>query len=325
MKSPRNLAMVTLAVAVGLLSACEKTSPQTYTIGVLSQDPILEPAITGFKEGMVALHRDDGPKIQYAYDGPIFDDPRALAASAKRLVSARVDVILSVGTQPTQYAQEAAARSSIPIVFSVVDDPVGAGFIESTAHPGGSITGTSYLGLQEAPRLRWLLELVPGAKRIYVPCDPANQGTAGSLQRVRDAAERLGVTLVIREVHGSEELTAAIEQIPLDVDAILLPPDTFISSPIEVWAATAIERKLPLCVSSPVQVRRGALMSYGFSFFESGTLAAHLADQVLRGASTGDLPVEVPEFFLSVNVKTAEAIGLDIPNEILCQADDIIR
>lgn len=314
-----------LAVFAAVPAGCGPPAPKHATVGVLNDSPMLSSIVAGFKDGMVDSGYDSGLRVDYLYDGPILNGDAALVAGAQKLVAAGADLILALGTQPTLCAKQATATAGTPIVFALVDDPVGQGFVQTLAHPAGRITGVTHLGLMEAPRLRWLLELVPGAKRIYVPYNPTSRGTAVSLPLAREAADKLGVEFVMREVGDVDGVRQAIAAIPPDVDAVFLPPDTTVTLLLPEWIQAALDRKLPLCVGNEFSVQRGALMSYGFSFIDAGKQAARLANQVLRGARPGDLPVEIPDFHLTINLRTAEVIGLQIPDEILRQADDVIR
>ncbi|HOZ45537.1 MAG TPA: ABC transporter substrate-binding protein [Candidatus Hydrogenedentes bacterium] len=312
-----------LVLLAGTMSACHEREPQEFTVGVLSSDPCLGPAFNGFRQALT--QEDYSNQITYLFNETSPTAPEPLDVAARQLVADHVDLILSLGTTATTCAQNATVSTEIPVVFAVIDDPVGSGFVKSIADPAGNITGVSYLGLQEPPRMQWLKRIVPGTRRVYMPSQPASSGTALSLPLARQAAAELGIELVEREVADNDALDDAIQSIPEEVDAIFLPPDSLLCSAMDRWVAAADARQLPLCVPNNVHVRRGALLSYGFTFFDAGRQAARLADQILRGARPGTLPVEIPEFFLSINLKTARALGIDIPNGILCQAADIVR
>jgi putative ABC transport system substrate-binding protein len=221
----------------------------------------------------------------------------------------------------TQAAQRATAGTDIPVVFVPVNDPVGAGLVDNLRNPGGNITGITF-GVQEARRLEWLIQVAPTIEQIYIPYNPEDRSAVLALETVSEAAPKLGVELITREVRNLEEITAAVENIPEEADAIFLLPDSLLGG----RANKFVELQLPTSAANPRDLAdHGVLTSYGIEITAAGKQAARLADQILRGIKPADLPVETAEFYLAINLKTAEAIGLDISDEILLQADIIIR
>jgi putative ABC transport system substrate-binding protein len=240
---------------------------------------------------------------------------------AQDLVKAGVDLILSITTPATLAAQRATADNDIPVVFVPLTDPVGAGVVESLKQPGGNITGITF-GLQEGRRLKWLVQIVPTIEEIYIPYNPKDQGAVLGLEMVSEAAMALGVELLTREVRNPEEITAAVENIPEETDAIYLLADSLLGT----HATEFVKLQLPTSAANPSDLTdHDVLTSYGIDQMSSGKQAARLADQIFQGVKPADLPVEMAEFYLAINLKTAEAIGLDISDEILLQADTIIR
>jgi putative ABC transport system substrate-binding protein len=146
-----------------------------------------------------------------------------------------------------------------------------------------------------------------------------------TLNAIKGAAPILGVELLPQAVAGSKEVDAALARLPANTDAIFLPRDSSVGVHLQTFIAYADAHRLPLCVPGYHQVPEGALLSYGFYQHNIGRQAARLADQILRGTPAGDLPVEMAENLLAINADTAERIGLDIPAEILRQADKVFR
>ncbi len=309
---------VILFILTGLLlTAC---GPKTYTIGIINLAPDLESTVAGFKEGMTGLGYIEGENITYIYDGPV-DGIEKLDAVAQGLVEGDVDLILSLTTPATQAAQRATADTDIPVVFVPVNDPVGAGIVDSLKHPGGNITGVTF-GVQEARRLEWLMQVVPAIEQIYIPYNPEDRSAVLALETVSAAAKKLGVELIPREARNTEEITAAIENIPEEADAIFILPDGLVTARF----ADFVELQLPTSGPNPGLLESaGALTSYGIEQVSSGKQAARLVDQIFRGVKPADLPVELGTFYSAINLRTAEAIGLDIPDSILRRADIIIR
>jgi putative ABC transport system substrate-binding protein len=210
------------------------------------------------------------------------------------------------------------------VVFGPVNDPVKAGLMTDLRHPGGNITGIT-LPKSAGLRLEWLAKTAPNAKHIlaiYNANDPSAQATLSQAEAVLG---RVNVALKHAPVANDDEITAMLANIPEEVDALFLARDSMLTSRINDIVAASLERKLPLSVPGYIQVRAGALSSYGFYHYEVGRNAAHLADQILRGANAGDLPVETADSFLFFNQKTAAQIGLEIPTDLLRQAKEIIR
>ncbi|MEP7284783.1 MAG: ABC transporter substrate-binding protein [Chloroflexota bacterium] len=322
---PHQLIVVTLLLVSSLLlSACAPAQTHIITIGVVNLAPVLNPVFDGFKAGMTDLGYVEGKDVVYVYGGPAGTIDK-LAPIAQDFTNRKdIDLILSLSTPSTQAVQAATANTDKRVVFAAVLDPVAVKFVPKLSHPGGNMTGIRH-GSSESKRLEWLTRVVPNIKRIYIPYNPDDASAVLALGLVRDAASTLGIELSLRESRNTNEITAAINNIPDDVDAILILPDNLVASRLDDLVAAAIARKLPLAVPNGPQVEQGALVSYGFNFVSLGRQAARLADQVLKGVSPADIPVETTEYFLSINLKTAKIIGLDIPDKILQQADIVIR
>ncbi|MFQ5419181.1 MAG: ABC transporter substrate-binding protein, partial [Anaerolineae bacterium] len=283
----------------------------------------LASVLTGFKDGLAELGYVEGENVTFIYNGAPGEISH-LPALAEELVADEVDLIFAIGTPAAQAAQQAAMSSKTSIVFAAVFDPIAAGLVRSLAAPGGNLTGIHW-GLAEPRRLQLLLDIVPNAKRIYFPYNPDDPAPTLALARVREAALAHEVEIVTQEARTSDEIEPAVTAIPEDIDAIFLPPDNLFTTHVTSLAETAIARQLPLSVPSPIMTEAGGLVSFGISLSQSGKNAARLADQIILGVSPSELPVETDDFFLTINLKTAAAIHIQIPNEILLQADTLIR
>jgi len=311
-------------VLVLLLTACV-SAPQnkTYTIGVINLSQNLDDIVMSFKEGMTNLGYIEGKNITYIYGGPVSVDK--LDAVAQELVEADVDLILSMTTPATQAAQKATAGTAIPVLFIPVTDPVGAGVVASLTKPGGNTTGITYT-TQEGKRLEWLLQVAPTIEQIYVVYNSKDQSPVSALKSVSETATQFDVELLTREASTPEEITAAFKNIPQEADAIFFLPDSVVNVQIMDWLKIAKELKLPTSGSNVQLVGDGALTAYGVDLVVSARVqAARLASQILQGDKPADLPVETAEFFSAINLKTAQSIGLDIPDATLRQANIIVR
>jgi putative ABC transport system substrate-binding protein len=313
-----------ITVTALLLGGCgSPAEPKSYTIGVINLTPNLEDTLTGFKQGMTDLGYVEGKNVTYIYSGPAGGIDK-LDGIAQDLVNAKVDLIFSISTPATQAAKKATAGNNIPVVFGILTDPVGAGVVASLAQPGGNVTGVTF-GPQESRRLEWLTKIDPAAKRVYIIYNPDDSSAKLAFKTANATAATLGLEIVPQEARNSDEIAAALANLPDDIDAIYLLPDSLVGAKQADILVVANARHLPVSVANVDLVKDGPLYSYAMKQGPTGQQAARLADQILKGTKPADLPVETTEFFLAINLKTAQAIGLTIPDNILSQADTIYR
>jgi putative ABC transport system substrate-binding protein len=243
------------------------------------------------------------------------------------LVQLKADVIVTQGTPAAHAAKQ--ATSSIPIVTTTADDPVGSGLVTSLARPGGNITGLTSLAPElSRKRLELLKETVPGISRAAVLWDSAGGAQVTSILReTQVAAQAFGLQLHLLEVQGPNEFESAFSIATKErTEALLVLPSpilTFQRKPLVDLAATS---RLPAIYPTREFVDAGGLMAYGPSFPDLFRRAAAYVDKILKGTKPADLPVEQPiKFELLINLKTAKALGLTIPPTLLFQADELIR
>lgn len=323
------LVLFTLLISL-LLTACgssdkeeEQEADASYTVGIINIAAILEPVVDGIKDGMIEFGYTEGGNVTYLYEGPVARDAvEALVASYEEQ---GVDVIISLTTPATITVKEATTESGTPVVFVPVNDPIGAGIVEDLVAPGGNITGI-ISGQSEDRRLEWLLTFAPDAEQIYYPYNPDDSSPVRTLEFLQtDVAPRFNVEIVPVEAADEDAVRAAIENIPEGIDAIYLPSDARVGALLSEWVAKAEELGIPLSGSSLAHVEAGALCSYSYSPYESGKQSARLVDQILQGADPGSLPVETAEPLFSVNLAAAEAINFEVTEDILLQANIIVR
>jgi putative ABC transport system substrate-binding protein len=280
--------------------------------------------IAGFKEAMAARGYREGGEVNYISSGPVGSVER-LDDVIRAHLQAAPDLIFVSSTPATQAVKRLTeARRYPPVVFAPVNDPLAAGIVADLRHPGGHITGIR-LPTGDDLRLQWLLRLAPGVKRVFLPYTADDKSALSSLEQASLAAEKLGITLLPQAMAGEADIAAVVEAVPPQADAIFLPRDSRIEAGIADFVALAARRKLPISAPSLTQTEAGALFSYGFVHRDIGRQAAQLADQILKGAPAGDLPVEMAESRLAINLATAARIGIAIPDDILLQAEHIIR
>ena len=306
------------------LSACGASSQKKiFKIGVVNLAPAFEQILEGFKVGLEEAGYLEGQNVTYIYDGPAAN-PEALDKVLENLKNENVDLVLTFGTLATLTAKESLAGTDIPIIFGPVTDPIASGIVTDVLTPGGNITGIQ-TGNPTPKRLEWLLKIDPGIKHLYTFNNPDDNSSVQALAALTQAAPIFDVELVIRDVSTAEEITVALNEMPEDIDAIFLPASAFFEKNNDQFVKFADEHQLSLAVPATANVWDGALTSFGHDNVPLGKQASHLADQILRGVSPADLPIESAELFVSINLKTAETIGLSVSDEVIRQADIIVR
>ncbi|WP_063688972.1 ABC transporter substrate-binding protein [Bradyrhizobium stylosanthis] len=256
------------------------------------------------------------------------DDASRLAAIAEELVRDKPDVLVAGWGTLAPKALKDATRD-IPIVFTTVGDPIGAGLVQSLAHPGGNLTGLSGQSTEfKSKQLELLLGCIPGQRVVGVLLNPDTPYGALSLAQLQAAAERRGVRLELLQVSRPDQFTP--EGMDLLVvrgaTSLMIVEDPLVASIREAVVAEARRLRLPTMTGIADYARAGGLMAYGFSQPANYRRAAELIDKILKGARPGDLPVEQPtRFELIVNLKTAKAIGIELPSLIMAAADEVIE
>lgn len=303
---------------MALCGCAEQPEAKFYTIGVINFSPAAEPAYDGFRQGMAELGYREGHEVRYLYRGHLADK-KELAAEAKRLAAMKIDLIYAMSTPASLAAKEATAHIGTPVVFGPVSSPLASGLVADLKHPGGNITGVTFFQ-QEPKRLELLKTLKPSIQRVCFPHNPKDPSPVLNLARLQEISQKLQVELVPIPLHDHQEIDQFLSRFPQGFDAIYLPTDSLMASRAADFAALAIARQLPLSPAQREGVEAGGLVSFGFSTFAIGHQVARLADQILQGIAPADLPVEMPEFEISVNLATAQKIKLIIPDSILRQA-----
>jgi putative ABC transport system substrate-binding protein len=241
---------------------------------------------------------------------------------AGELVRLKVDIIVATQTPAVQAAKQ--ATNSIPIIMAPAGDPVGTGFIASLARPGGNITGMSAaISELAAKNLELLREILPSVRRVAVLANRADPFTKPFLEHIERTGRSLGIELRTMMIRGQHEFDAAfMEMVRMQVDAVIVQG----SLPRKRAVDLALKHRLPAVAAAPGFAEAGGLMSYVGVFTDLYREAAVYVDKILKGAKPGDLPVEQPtKFEMVVNMKTAKALGIKIPNSILVQATKVIE
>jgi putative ABC transport system substrate-binding protein len=283
--------------------------------------------VAGFRKGLneAGYVESQNVTVEYHWLEGQFDRLPALMAD---LVRRRVAVIATPAGNLASRAAE-AATTTIPIVFSVGEDPVRWGLVESMARPGGNATGIHFFSVAvNAKRLGLLHELVPKAIRIAVLVNPANaEITETTLREISEAARNLGLQIQVRNASTSREIEAAFAGLLRDrADALFVGPDIFFNSHRVQLVTLAAHYRLPAAYNAREAVEAGGLMSYAADRADAHRQVGVYIGQILKGAKPADLPVlQSTKFEFVINLQTARLLGIDVPNSLQLVADELIE
>jgi putative ABC transport system substrate-binding protein len=290
-------------------------------------DPEGKSLLSAFTRGLVELGWIDGrtARMDIRWSAGSADRARIYA---KELVDLLPDVLLADSTAPTAALQR--ETRTIPIVFTLAADPIGARFIASLSRPGGNITGfTSFEAEMSGKWVELLTEIAPSLKRAALLFNPDTAARGGSyfLPAFEAAAQSFRVTPIRAPVRSDAEIEAVIASLGIDLAGGLISmPDAYMNAHRATTIRLAAQHKVPAVYNGAPYARDGGLLSYGLDFVDIFRRAAGYVDRILKGEKPADLPVQFPvKFELVVNVKTAKALRLTIPQSILLSADEVIE
>ncbi len=317
-----------LALGAGALTAplasFAQNQPKVWQIGFLAADSASTRLYDSFRQGMRDLGYVEGKTCVIQ---PRFADGKyeRLPGLAEELVRLKADVIVAVTTLSVQAAKK--ATTSIPIVMVAIPDPIGEGFAASLSRPGGNISGLSTIVTEASSKHVELLRgVIPNLSRIAVLMNPANPSDSLILEQIGGAAFLSGVKVLSVEAINAAEIEAGFGAMTrARTEAVIVAADPFFDVQRDQIARLAIKNRLPTIYSNRGLTEAGGLMSYGQDLADQYRRAAGYVDKILKGAKPSDLPVEQPLVLeLVVNRKTAKALGLAIPKEMLLRADKVI-
>ena len=314
-----------LLLAAKVKRARGQLAGKTYRVGWLQPGPIPDPWVKGFRQGLQEFNYVEGKNltVEYRWGDGNFDRLPAMAAELVRL---NPDVIISVNTAALLALQK--ATTTIPIVMLGTADPVVVGLVRSLARPGGNITGMSVMAPElSRKRLELLKEAVPNLDRVTVLSNSGNPAVVLALQETQAAAQALGLSLRSVDVREPGEIDLALSILGREPpDALVLLVDTMIQSQHIPIIAFAIRHRLPTISPFREFAEVGGFMAYGPELPDLLRRAAGLIDKILGGTKPADLPVQQPtRFELVINLKTAKALGLEVPPTLLARADEVIE
>jgi putative ABC transport system substrate-binding protein len=327
MKRREFISLVGAAAAWPLAARAQQVgkTPQIGYLGVSS--PSLEPHyVEAFRQKLRELGHVEGKNIAIEYRWAEGQDDR-LPNLASELVRLKPDVIVTTGTPGAVAAMQ--ATKTIPIVMASSADPVGSGLVASLARPGGNVTGFTILGPElEGKRLELLKQAVPGLSQLAVLWNPSNPGIVSYFETVKNAGRALQISLgPVVEIRRSDELDSAFTAIAsARPHALVVIADRFLLSHRKQIVEFAAVKRLPTMYRYREYVDAGGLMSYAPSNIELFLGTAIYVDKILKGAKPGDLPIQEPtKFELVINLKTAKALGLDMPLHLQQLANEMIE
>ncbi len=316
----RTVGVILLVVVGALLSACGGGS-KTYRIGFVNVFLLLEPDMDGFKARMAELGYVDGKNISYVYKGVSDVDSKVLDAEVSRLLAMNVDMLVTMGSPAHLAAKKGVAGKNVPVLIISAIDPVGTGLVASIDKPGGDVTGL-YEPVGTPDTLNWLLKVAPGTKSVYVAYNTADVTSVSAVKPLPDAAAKAGVKLIEGKVTLVDKALADIKALPKGTGVLYVPSPT-LESGRNILRKTVNERGLPSAEYTTLDT--DALVGYGTKKVEEGRQVADMADKIFKGAKPGEMPVIPAQYFTVINMKTAKLIGLNVPENLLSQASNVVR
>ena len=317
---------VILAVSLALAPLAVEAQPagKVYRIGFLgaTSAPQYAPYVEAMRQGLRDLGYTEGRNltIEYRWADGKYEKLGPLAADLVRL---KVDVIVTHGAPGSQAAKQ--ATTTIPIVMAVVGNPEEVGLVQSLAHPGGNITGSSFMFAEvNAKRIQLLKDAVPGLRRVAALSNADNFSRVSVLTAMEPMARSLRLAFRSVQVRNVDDLEAAFASVKQQSDGLVIIDDGLFIANAGRLADLAVRKRLPI-IGFKELVDAGGLMAYGIDFPDVWRRSMVLVDRILKGAKAGDLPIErATKFELVVNLKTAKALGLTIPQTLLLRADQVI-
>jgi putative ABC transport system substrate-binding protein len=300
--------------------ACRERA-EILKIGIAATPQRDAVVLKGLREGLADLGYEEGKNCNYIYEYIAVEDEEIIARKLGALLEQDINILFLAGAAGG-YVKDSLKRTDIPVIFCGDTDPVGTGRVESLNHPGGNITGVR--ALNSLPKtMEWLAAIKPGLTTVWMPYDPEDPFSSIDVTEAQNASIDLGIEILFHEVHSVSETINAIESLPSEVGAVFVNPSRILLPGISEIVAAAIDRGLP--TASSVESVDTILLVLTADFFNAGEKTARLAHQIFLGTPPSELPIETPGAILTVNLKTAEKIGLTLPNEVLIAADKIIR
>ncbi len=298
---------------------------KVYRIGSLNTAEQFVSSFEGFKSRMAELGYVEGRNVRYDFYNAKGSD-EALNSFAQKMVADKVDLIVTSATTSTVAAAKATQGTNVPVVF--LSSGNAQILVKSFASSGSNLAGISSASLEvTGKRFELLKEMAPWVQRLALITDPTGVNYKSIATEVREAAKKIEFTVWEVKVSTREEVLKVVPTVTRKAtDAIFTPPDSFVTEAIEIIVKHSIKERLPVITSLVDNVKKGCLATYAADYFALGQQGAMLADKIFKGIKPSDLPIELPsKLKLVINLRTAKAIGLKIPKDILLRADEVIE
>jgi putative tryptophan/tyrosine transport system substrate-binding protein len=326
MKRREFIAAVGIAAAWPVVARAQERMRRIGVLtGALETDPEIQARYSAFKQALQQLGWTEGTNLRIDYRWGSTGDSELVRRHAAELLALGPDLFFPAGSTNVGALQQ--ATRTVPIVFVNVVDPVGAGFVAGLARPGGNITGfTSFEYGMSAKWLELLKQIAPNVTRVAVLRD-TNQAGIGLLAAMQGVAPSLGIELSPVGVRDADQIARGIIAFAGGSNGgLIVTQSGFTITHRDLISKLATQHRLPAVYNSRAFVVSGGLISYGVDYVDQFRRAARYVDRILKGEKTADLPVQAPtNYELVINLKTAKALGLDVPQSLLARADEVIE
>ena len=306
------------ALALVLIAPAQAAETKSVAITQIVEHPALDACRKGVEDELKA----QGIEVTWTYESAQ-GNPGTAAQIARKFVGQAPAAIVAISTPSAQTV--VAATKDIPVIFTAVTDPVGAKLVADPKKPGGNVTGMSDLS-PIAKHLDLIARITPKAKKIGVISNPGEANSVTLVGLLKEHAPARGMTIVEAAAPRSNDVLAAARSLVGKVDAIYVPTDNTVVSALEGVIKTGIENKLPVYAGDTDSVPRGAIAALGFNYYDVGRQTGTILARVLKGEKPGDIAVQgVEKTELAVNPKSAEAMGVTIPADVIAEAKTVVQ
>lgn len=311
--------LVALAASVASVAAQDHV---TVAVTAIVEHPALDAARDGVKAALEAAGYKDGENLTFEYESAQ-GNPATAAQIAQKFVGENPNVIVAIATPSAQAV--VGATDTIPVVFTAVTDPVGAQIVTDMNAPGGNVTGLSDMS-PLAEHLALIREITPDVKTLGVPYNPGEANAVTLLAALKAMAPAQGFEIVEAAATKSADVQAAAQSLVGKVDAIYVPTDNTIVSALEVVLQVGIDNKIPVYSGDTDSVKRGAIATVGFDYYQIGLQTGAVVVRVLKGENPGTIPVAIAAGTdLFVNPAAAAAMGITIPEAVVARANTVVE
>ena len=316
--------LLVVAMVVPVLSGCggDGAGDKVYKVGIsqIVTHPALDATREGIIEGMAQAGYKEGENVEYDYQTSE-GDMSLVASIAQKFVSDKVDAIVSIATPDSQASVSATKGSEIPVVFSAITDPVGAGLVvDWESHPDENVTGVSDM-ISVADDVELILKIVPGVKKLGTLYNAGESNSVFLTDKLLEACDAEGIEVVEATVSTTADVLSAAQSLVGKVDAIWVGTDNTVVTGLEALIKVCEDKQIPLFPSYDPSIERGGIAAWGFDYFDIGVQTGKMLAKVLKAGDASKIAVEKGEIiFLSVNTAAAARMGVTIPQDVIDEA-----